>query len=205
MHVCVSRSSSVWLQLVSGMYYSLQNICTYPHFPREPQRKEIAVGTQFISRHPPAKCWQTIPDHNPHVVNHDFTSLGSMWFWRQRLRVYIPRCHMHAVSGQLWTLYMYMATNHYRLMTGWWIWSPANSPYASLYSKMSSKKICSILTEKWEASIFCGTAEQEATMVDGGPDRQLFLSSLHIQKTNGRKENSLQSKCSGHWGLLRCG
>lgn len=153
-----------------------------PHFPREPQRKEIAVGTQFISRHPPAKCWQTIPDHNPHVVNHDFTSLGSMWFWRQRLRVYIPRCHMHAVSGQLWTLYMYMATNHYRLMTGWWIWSPANSPYASLYSKMSLKKICSILTEKWEASIFCGTAEQEATMVDGGPDCQLFLNSLTHSK-----------------------
>lgn len=122
------------------VYIMAQRVCARIH-SREPQRKEIAVGTQFISSCPPAKFWQTTQGHNPHVVNHCFTSLGSMWFWRQRLWVYVPECHMYAVSGQLWSLYMYMATNHYGLRPGWWTWSPANSPYASLYSKMSWKKI----------------------------------------------------------------
>lgn len=118
-------------------------ICAHIH-PRQHQRKEIAVGTQFIYSRPPAKCWQATQGHNPHVVNHKFASLGSMWFRRQRLWVYIPRCHMYAVSGQLWFLYMYMATNHYRLLPGWWTRSPTNSPYASPYSKMSWKLLFSI-------------------------------------------------------------
>ena len=33
--------------------------------------------------------------------------VGCMWFGRQRLWVYIPRCRMYTVSGQLWSLYMY--------------------------------------------------------------------------------------------------
>lgn len=65
---------------MSGMYYDLENVHTYSPPLWDPQRKEIAVGTQFISSRPPAKCWQTTPGHNPHVVNHNFTSLGSMWF-----------------------------------------------------------------------------------------------------------------------------
>lgn len=137
-----SKSSSALLQLHSRyILWPREYVHVYAH-PREPQRKEIAVGTQFISSCPPAKSWQTPLGHNPHVVNHASTSLGSMWFWRQRLWVYIPGCHMYAVSGQLWSLYMYMPTNHSRLMPGWWTQSPANFPYVSPDSKMSWKKIC---------------------------------------------------------------
>lgn len=143
MYVYWSKSSISIAPAPHQVYVMAQRVYACIH-PREPQRKEIAVGTQFISSCPPAKCWQTTLGHNPHVVNYSFTSLGSMWFWRQRLWVYVPGCHMYAVSGQLWSLYMYMATNHSRSMPGWWTPSPANFPYASPDSRMSWKKICNI-------------------------------------------------------------
>lgn len=116
MYVCCSRSSSVLLQLHVG-YVLWPRECAHILPPLwDPQRKEIAVGTQFISSRPPAKCWQTTPGHNPHVVNHNFTSLGSMWFWRQK------RCEFtfpDAICMQLADNYGLFICTRPQIITDW--------------------------------------------------------------------------------------
>lgn len=112
--MCFSEPSSGIATASCQVYIISYSICAHTN-PRGTQRKEIAVGTQFVSSHPPAEYWQTALGQDPHVVDHGFTSLGSMWFGRQRLWVYTPRCHMYVVSGQLWSLYAYMP----QIITDW--------------------------------------------------------------------------------------
>lgn len=122
--------------------------------------------------------------------------VGSMWFWRQRLWVYIPGCRMYTVSGQLWSLYMYMATNLSRLMPGWWTQSPANFPYVSPDSKTSWKKIC----KYWEI-LHRNTGNLYSLWNGGmrsynweGRECPLFLDFLGIQKAKSEQEVTCSQK-----------
>lgn len=164
-----------------------------PPSPREPQRKEIAVGTQFISRHPPAKCWQTTPDHNPHVVNHDFTSLGSMWFWKGKGWEFM---FPDAICMQLADNYGLFICTWPQIITDWCLADGLDLlqiPHMLHFIPNEFEENMQYFDRKMGSLYFrwnCGIGSYNGWWRD---TVNFFLISLHIQKANRKKTTCSQN------------